>query len=138
MSHTGRWARWMSRWSTRDLGRRGERAAERYLKKSGLKTLGRNLQTHAGEADLLMVDPHTNGIVLVEVKSRRRVTSERGRDEPERQITPDKRRRLRGIAQFLRRTNRWESRPIRIDVVAVDFIPGQRQPVIRHHKNAVQ
>ena len=125
------------RWSTGRLGRRGERVAGRYLARRGLRILARNLETTAGEADLLCEDRRTGGIVLVEVKSRRRADSGRARDEPERQITPDKRRRLLGIARALRRANGWETRPMRIDVVAVDFCPGTRRPVVRHHINAV-
>ena len=127
----------LKRWTTASLGRRGERAAARYLSRHGLRILGRNLETTAGEADLLCQDRASGAMVLVEVKSRRREDSTRGRDEPERQITPAKRQRLLGIARALRRANAWQDRPMRIDVVAVDFCPGSRRPVIRHHINAV-
>lgn len=123
--------------STAGLGRRGERVAARYLAGQGLKVIGRNLQTTAGEADLLCEDRSTGGVVLVEVKTRRRDSADRGHDEPERQITALKRSRLLGIARVLRRANGWEGRPFRIDVVAVDFVPTQRRPVVRHHMNAV-
>jgi putative endonuclease len=125
------------RWTTARIGQQGERAAARYLSRHGLRILGRNLETTAGEADLLCEDRTSGAVVLVEVKSRRRKDSSRGRDEPERQITPAKRRRLLGIARALRRANSWESRPMRIDVIAIDFCPGSRRPVIRHHINAV-
>lgn len=123
--------------STASLGRRGERVAARFLSRQGLKVIGRNLRTTAGEADLLCVDRASGAVVLVEVKSRRRDSAERGSDEPESQITAFKRSRLLGIARALRRANGWERRPFRIDVVAVDFVPSQRRPVIRHHVNAV-
>lgn len=123
--------------STGDIGRKGERAAARYLSRQGLRVLGRNLPTTAGEADLLCEDPATGGVILVEVKARRRASAERSIHEPERQITAFKRGRLIGIARALRRANGWETRPFRIDVVAVDYVPGQRGPVIRHHINAV-
>jgi putative endonuclease len=127
----------LNRWTTASVGRRGERAAARYLSRHGLRVLGKNLETTAGEADLLCEDRTSGAVVVVEVKSRRRKDSGRGRDEPERQITPAKRRRLLGIARALRRANGWEARPLRIDVVAIDFCPGSRRPDIRHHINAV-
>jgi len=123
--------------STAGLGRKGERVAARYLARQGLRVIGRNLQTTAGEADILCEDRSTGAVVLVEVKSRRRTVADRGHDEPESQINAFKRSRLLGIARLLRRANGWEDRPFRIDVVAVDFVPTQRRPVIRHHINAV-
>lgn len=126
-----------SRWTTATLGKRGERAAAQYLSRHGLRIIGRNLETTAGEADLLCEDRASGAMVLVEVKSRRREDSARSRDEPERQITPAKRQRLLGIARALRRANAWQDRPMRIDVIAIDFCPGSRRPVIRHHINAV-
>ncbi len=127
----------LKRWTTATLGTRGERAAARYLSRHGLRILGRNLETTAGEADLLCEDRSSGTVVLVEVKSRRRKDSSRNRDEPERQITPAKRQRLLGIARALRRANDWHNRPMRIDVIAIDFCPGTRRPVIRHHINAI-
>jgi putative endonuclease len=122
---------------TGDVGRRGERAAARYLARRGLRVLGRNLETTAGEADLLCEDPVSGALILVEVKARRRGSADRSVYEPERQINAFKRGRLLGIARALRRANGWHDRPFRIDVVAVEFVPGSRRPVIRHHVNAV-
>lgn len=120
-----------------DLGRRGEQVAARYLAGKGYRVLGHNLKSTAGEADLICEDPRTNGIILVEVKTRRRPTAERGPFEPERAIDNDKRERLMRIARSLRRSNGWNDRPFRIDVIAVDFSPRGEQPEIRHHVNAV-
>lgn len=120
-----------------DLGRRGEQLAARYLAGKGYRVLGHNLKSTAGEADLICEDPRTNGIILVEVKTRRRATTERGQFEPERAIDNDKRERLMRIARSLRRSNGWNGRPFRIDVIAVDFPQKGENPEIRHHVNAV-
>lgn len=120
-----------------DLGRKGEQVAARYLAGKGYRVLGHNLKSTAGEADLICEDPRTNGIILVEVKTRRRPTTERGPHEPERAIDAEKRERLMRIARSLRRSNGWSGRPFRIDVIAVDFPQQGDQPEIRHHVNAV-
>jgi len=120
-----------------DLGRKGEHLAARYLSRRGYRLLGRNLHTAAGEADLLCEDPHTGAIVLVEVKTRRRSTAQRGVYDPEHAVHVHKARRLLRIARCLRKANNWQHRPFRIDVIAVDFVPNARKPIIRHHTNAV-
>lgn len=120
-----------------DLGKKGEQLAAKYLASKGYRILGHNLKSTAGEADLLCEDPRTNGIILVEVKTRRRPTLDRGTFEPERAVDSEKRDRLMRIARSLRRSNGWSHRPLRIDVIAVDFREKGADPEIRHHINAV-
>lgn len=121
----------------RGLGRRGEQLAARFLASKGYRVLGHNLKSLAGEADLLCEDPRTDGLVLVEVKARRRPKLERNAYEPEHAIDEEKRERLMRIARSLRRSNGWNHRPFRIDVIAVDFPADGSHPEIRHHINAV-
>jgi putative endonuclease len=123
--------------STGDLGRRGEAIAARYMRSHGYRILGQNLRSTAGEADLLCEDPRTHGVVLVEVKTRRRENAAMDRHAPEVAINADKQRRLMGIARALRRANGWHDRPFRIDVIAVDFVSGETSPQVRHHLNVV-
>lgn len=52
-----------------DIGRGGEDAALRFLKKRGLKLLVRNFRVRGGEIDLIMEDE--DGVVFVEVRRRR-------------------------------------------------------------------
>lgn len=113
--------------------KRGERAAERYLRRLGYRTVGRNVRTKAGEADLVMLSPDRATVVLVEVKAREGVQGPERR--PEASITTEKRRRLLGIGRVLAARRVWRGRSIRIDVVAVEF--GPRGATIRHHENAV-
>jgi putative endonuclease len=138
--------RWLTRlvqffrppaWSeNRDpLGPAGERAAEKFLKARGYRILARNARVPMGEADLLCEAADRSTIVLVEVKSRR---LDSGRIDPpaEAAVTRDKRRKLVKILKHLARANRWHARPLRIDIIGVDF--RNNQPVeIRHHTGAV-
>lgn len=118
------------------LGPRGERVAARYLRRKGFRVLGRNLETHFGEADLLCEAPG-GCIVVVEVKARR---FREGVPPPEASVTLAKRQRLARILEHMVNKNGWQARPRRIDVVAVEFHPrrwGGPKPSIKHFENAV-
>src|SRR5262245_34497000 len=67
--HSYAW-NWLSqRWSDRrSLGARGERLAERYLRRQGMRILHRGYRIMGGEVDLVAVDGRT--VVFVEVKTR--------------------------------------------------------------------
>jgi putative endonuclease len=115
----------------------GERAAERKLTARGYTLLGRNVRTRAGEIDRLFEAPDGRTIVLVEVKARvvRAGDAER---LPERAITAAKGRKLATLARGLARDPRFRGRPIRVDVVAVEFEPHARQPsAVRHYEHAI-
>lgn len=121
----------------RALGRSGERAAARKLRKAGYRVLRRNVQASMGEMDLVCLAPDGRTIVFVEVKTRR--ISEAGRSSgfaPEVAIDPGKRRRLVALSQSLARRWGWTDRPLRIDAVAVEW-PARGKPRVRHLENAV-
>lgn len=126
------------------MGARGERAASRFLRKLGCRTLARNLQTPGGEADLVCLERRTGTVVLVEVKARVSPSAEGEAGPSSRAISPaeainaDKRRRLVRTAQSLQKLPRFRNRPIRIDVVTVEYAhAADRSPAIRHYVNAV-
>ncbi len=124
-------------WSARrdPLGPAGERAAEKFFKARDYKILVRNARVPMGEADLLVEAPDGRTIILVEVKSRR-LDAQRPDPPAEAAITGAKRRKLVAILRHLARANHWRGRPLRIDVIAVDFLNGE--PVeVRHHPGAV-
>lgn len=131
--------RWWARVRTPEsaakrLGRLGEREAWRYLRARGYRLLGRNVRVPMGEADLVCETPDGAGVVVVEVKSRARGVSERSDAiPPEAAVTPEKRRRLHAIAAHLRKCNGWQERPVRVDVVAVEF-DAQGRATLRHHE----
>jgi len=122
-------------------GLRGEDAAARMLRGVGFRVLGRSLRLHAGEIDILAEDPDGRTIVVVEVKTRVRRPGQperSARTAPEASITVQKRRKLVSLARALARSNGWERRPMRIDVVAVEWNNDQHEPVVRHSPGAVR
>ncbi len=119
-------------WQVRNsLGRRGERAAERLLKRKGYLIVGRNVRNPFGELDLIAVDNRT--VVFVEVKSRRNDL-----ENPAEAVTDEKQRRLtRASLAFLKRNHLLEH-SARFDVVAVVWPKDHRRPKLRHYVNAFE
>ena len=113
------WNRW--------FGDRGERAAERALKRKGLKILTRNYRVAAGEIDIVALDRGV--IVFVEVKTR-------VQGEPAEAVTLEKQRRItRAALWFLKRHGLLETARCRFDVVAVVWPAGAKRPTIDHFVN---
>ncbi len=113
-------------------GRWGERQAERFLKRQGLRCLGRNVRFGPREElDLVMRDKEV--LVFVEVKTRRGETYGR----PGAAVTAAKRRLLsRAAVRYLRRL-RFPPVYLRFDVVeVVGRADAPTPPVIRHLPNA--
>ncbi len=75
------------------IGRRGESLARKYLWKKGLRIIGTNVETLAGEIDIICEE--RGRIHFIEVKSR--AYSSQG--EPEQRVDYHKRRRLRQAAR---------------------------------------
>jgi putative endonuclease len=123
-------ARWLPH--KKSLGQRGERAAERYLRRSGMTIVARGVRTAWGEIDLIAVDGQT--IVFVEVKTRRSTVA----GTAEEAVTPEKQRRLTRLAlAYLRRHDLLEC-SARFDVVAVTWRDGVRRPQISHYRRAFE
>lgn len=122
------------------IGRAGEKEAVRFLRRSGYRILTRNaivgMGMGLGECDVIALAPDGRTIVLVEVKTRVVDSGEGGDIRPEASITHAKRAKLRAIARTLRRANRWDRRPMRIDSIGVELRNGAR-PLVRHTPNAV-
>lgn len=113
----------------KELGRKGEDSAQRFLEKQGYRVLERNWVCSAGEADLIVTDDET--LVFVEVKTR---TNE-SRGLPEDAVTRDKRRRYENIAISYLRSCDISEMAIRFDVIAIMVVGGERA-FLRHHINA--
>ena len=127
--------RWLSRLKHRagGLGARGERHAKRHLKRQKHRVLASNLRTRFGEVDLLTTAPDGRTVVIVEVKAGRA-----GPIPPERHFTADKRRRLTALAGQLLRRYQLADRPVRFDLVAVEFDRNQARPTVRHYPAACE
>lgn len=129
--HVARPGRRRSPASREALGRAGERAAARYLRRHGYRIVARRHRRLRGEIDLVAVAPDRT-LVFVEVKTRR------GDDNvaPGAAVTPQKQRRIVTAALGFVAEHGLEGVPIRFDVVAVAWPLGRRRPVIRHESAA--
>lgn len=96
------------------LGRRGERAAERHLRRNGYRIVARNFRAAGAEIDLVGMDGDT--LVFVEVKTRR----SRAAGAPEEAVDERKQRRMRRAAEVFARRYRADEFEMRFDIVAVD------------------
>lgn len=114
------------------LGRRGERAAATHLKRQGYCILATNVRNRSGELDLVAQARDGRTVVFVEVKA-----GTGGAMRPEIHVNRDKRRRLVALAAQFARRHRLTDRPIRFDVIGVDFHENA-PPTIRHHHAAFE
>lgn len=117
---------------------RGEDAAAKHMKRAGFRILERNARFPMGEIDIVCLEPRFSTLVIVEVKARMINTNPARRIDPEANITSTKKAKLRTLAQAAQRSDRYPSKGIRIDVIAVEFVDGQSKPVaLRHYESAV-
>lgn len=114
------------------LGRRGEVAAERYLKKLGYVIVARGHRDNIGELDLVAVDGRT--VVFIEVKTR----TSHDAGHPADAVDENKQQRLTRLAlSYMKRHDLLEC-ATRFDVVAVTWPAGDGQPTIEHFQNAFE
>jgi putative endonuclease len=120
----------------RDLGRRGEAIAAKFLRKAGYRIVARGQRSRIGEIDLVAVEGRGAEavIVFVEVKTRR--GDQAGR--PDEAVTPEKQRRLAQAALAFLRFHGLLERRTRFDVIAVTWADDQRRPVIEHYRHAFE
>ena len=112
------------------LGRRGERAAARFLRKQGLRVLARNYRCPAGEADLIAAEGAT--LAFIEVKTRSSFEWE----PPEEAATRSQWSHLERVAQYFCARHRTD-RPCRFDLVTVTW-NSQGRADVRHFPDAFQ
>jgi putative endonuclease len=103
-----------------------------YLTQKGYSILERNARTAHGEIDL--VAEYNQVFVFVEVKTR----TSRRYDYQEESITQRKITHLMSSAQAYLQAHPQFDGDWRIDVLAIERITGEDQPVIMHFENAVR
>lgn len=110
------------------LGKKGEAAAERFLRKESFKILYRNFRArNGGEIDLICRDRKERVLVFVEVKTRKNELF----GPPHEAVTWRKRNRIiRAAKEWLRLLDRPEV-PFRFDIVEVVTEPCQEIRLIR-------
>ena len=114
------------------LGARGEAYAARYLRKRGYKLIVRNRRERKGEIDLIVMDKEH--LVFVEVRTR----SSEDFMTPEASIRAEKRETVRKTVRRLIRKHRTAGLRPRIDVVAIIWPAGAKEPSeVRHHQGVI-
>lgn len=125
------------------LGAQGEDLAARYLVDQGYRIVARNVKLTFGEADIVAESPDQTTMVLVEVKTRLRRADQPALSAmitPEQAVDREKRQTLVRIIRHLAASNGWVGKPLRIDVIAIDWHQegGEARPELRHHVDAVR
>ncbi len=113
------------------LGRRGERAAARHLRRRRYRILIRNYRCPAGEVDLIC--SHRDAIIFVEVKTR---SSDEAQDVQE-ALRRSQWRRIENAARYFLMQRAAQGRPCRFDLVTVVW-PPRGLPHIEHFQDAFQ
>lgn len=108
-------------------GREGERLAASYLKKHGMKLIGRNIRVGRDEIDLIARDDQT--LVFIEVKTR----ADELFGRPAAAVDRAKQYRISRAASRYLRKNKLYPPYIRFDIVEV---VGDGPREIRHLRNA--
>lgn len=112
-----------------EIGRRGEREAEHYLKERGFCILTRNFHSRRGEIDLIARDGRE--LVFVEVRYRRSA----GYGSPMETVDYRKRRRLVKAAEYYLLRRGASDIPCRFDVIALSP-RGDGVLAVEHCRNA--
>ena len=113
----------------KELGRRGEAAAARYLERMGYDILDMNWQCPAGEVDIVAQD--IDSLVFCEVKTRTSI--EKG--FPSEAVDEEKRSRYEKIALWYLRDSCLGEMRVRFDVIALVAVSEDRA-LIKHYVNA--
>jgi len=117
--------------STKKTGDKGEDLAIELLESKSYTIIKRNYRYGKGEIDIIAKDPQEEGLVFIEVKSRKSL--EYG--SPEEAITKNKIKQLKRIAELYLYENEIKEILCRFDVIAILMLPGEK-PQIEHYVNA--
>lgn len=117
--------------ATKKTGDEGENFAVELLEAKGYSIIKRNYRYGKGEIDIIAKDPNEEGLVFIEVKSRKNLEF----GLPEEAITKNKIKQLKRIAELYLYENDIKEILCRFDVIAVLMLSGQK-PEIEHYINA--
>jgi putative endonuclease len=126
------WQRLFGKPADVPLGTRGEAHAAAYLKKHGYRIITRNRRHKKGEIDVIAMDREF--LVFVEVRTR----SSESFITPEGSIRAEKRNTVRTTVRRLIRKHKTAGLTPRIDVIAIIWPAGSKEPTeVRHHKGVI-
>jgi putative endonuclease len=105
----------------KELGKKGEEKALRFLKKKGYRIIDQNYVCKMGEMDIIAKEKDT--LVFVEVKTRTSTAF----GLPQLAVTPFKQRQLSKVALYFLKEKKLEDIKARFDVVAILLPPEKEQ-----------
>lgn len=110
----------------KELGKKGEEIALRFLKKRGYRIIERNYVCKMGEMDIIAKEKDT--LVFVEVKARTSTTF----GPPQLAVNSSKQRQLSKVALNFLKEKQIEDMKARFDVVAILLVPkGEEVELIK-------
>lgn len=117
------------------IGKRGEQAAARFLRRKGLVIVSESESDRAGEIDLIAIDRRDKRMIFVEVKT----TASTKPGHPADRVTPEKQARIAKAAMRYLKRNEILGAAARFDVVAVWWTSGGDEPDrIEHYEAAFE
>ena len=119
----------MRKGTNKDLGSRGERVAEKFLKKKGFKIIEMNYRNRFGEIDIIARD--NNCIVFTEVKT----SSTLNFSAPETWVDERKQGRIGKMAQYYLSEKYISDVDCRFDVRGISIKEGKKEE-IEHIRDA--
>jgi len=111
----------------KEIGNRGERHAQSYLKKRGWKIVTTNHRFGRDELDILAMPPDKYMLVVIEVRSTNNM-----KGNPESTITFKKRRAMARVARKVQVEAKKHKYALRFDLITVRM--SNSKPEIRHYK----
>jgi putative endonuclease len=131
-----RWTTWLTKWfEPKSLGERGEDFAARYLKRLGYHVVGRRVDLHVGELDIVAVDNNADRgrtVVFVEVKTR----ASDAAGTPAEAVDDLRQQRMTRAALAYLKSHGLLEYPARFDILAITWPNGEKQPAVEHIKDA--
>ncbi|TWT53100.1 hypothetical protein Pla22_07280 [Rubripirellula amarantea] len=120
---------------TGNVGKRGEQAAARLLRRKGLRVVAESESDRGGEIDLIALDEKRKIVIFVEVKTHS--TTKPG--HPAERVDSEKQGRVsRAAMRYLKRKHLLGI-PVRFDVIAVWWHSGNLEPdKIEHYEAAFE
>lgn len=113
----------------KELGEKGEKAAQMFLSDRGMEILETNWKCSYGEVDIIARDE--NAIVFCEVKTRRTTSA----GIPEEAITQKKREKYIRMARLYLSRNDVAHQELRFDVIGI-YALNDTQALLRYARNA--
>lgn len=117
------------------VGKKGEQAAARLLRRKGLAVVAESESDHAGEIDLIAIDERNKTIIFVEVKTHS--TTKPG--HPAERVDDVKQGRISRAAMRYLKRKKLLGTPVRFDVIAVWWHSDGPEPdKIQHYESAFE